>query len=49
MILLKKNDPPEKREDSNSFSKKQINENPHTCFCAKECKGLRGLQPHKVA
>ena len=43
------NDPPEYRDDNNSFSKKQKNKNRHTCFCRKECKGLRGLQAHKRA
>ena len=43
------NDPPENRDDNNSFSKKQKNENRHSCFCGKECKGLRGLQAHKRA
>ena len=43
------NDRPENRDDNNSFSKKQKNESRHTCFCGKECKGLRGLQSHRRA
>ena len=43
------NDPPENRDDNKSFSKNQKNENRHTCFCGKECKGLRGFQAHKRA
>lgn len=37
------------RDDNNSFSKKQKNENRQTCFCGKECKKFRGLQTHKRA
>ena len=42
-------DPPENRDDNNSFSKKQKNENHHTHFCGKECKRLGELQAHKTA
>ena len=35
------NDPSQNTADNNSFSKKQKNENRHTCFCQKECKRLR--------
>ena len=41
------NDPSQNTDDNNSFSKKQKNENRHTCFCQKECKRLRWLQVHK--
>ena len=48
-VVEQGNDSPENRDDNNSFSKKQKNENRHTCFCGKECNGLSGLQAHKRA